>query len=332
MTAATAPTTTATLRVGLYGNGRAATEVLEALPAEFTLTKSIVFFDEQNGQDIGTLTGGAPIGVVASTDLEEAIASGELDVLIYTGLSGDVLVHAMRLCAEAGVDLVHACFVHPRVELTSAEYDVIERAAIASGARIVGTGMLPGLWLDVLPSLLTSALAAPVTIHAASRADITSWGAGVLAGELGIGELHVDEPGPIGPQLQQSALLIAEVLGIGSPLAEDQGGFVVADTATSVAGIDVDPGDRVGFDQSAVVFDGETERIRISWKGLPAASFDGFVPGLEITATAADGAQAVLRIDRPADPYPGTAARLLHAVRGIRALPGGLHTPVDLCL
>ena len=324
---------TPALRIGLYGNGRAATEVLKALPAEFTLTKSVVFFDEQNGQDIGTLTGGTPVGVTATTDLEGVVRSGDVDVLVYTGLSGDTLIRAMQLCAEAGIDLVHACFVHPRVKLEPEVYSALQAAACESGSRIVGTGILPGFWLDVLPALLVSALPAPISIRGRSVADISLWGRGVLEREIGVGSPAQDgEPGPVGGVLHESAQMLAEFLGV-SGKCDIRGGFVVADTTTTTLGIDVAAGDRLGFDQAAVFIDSDgSERIDLSWCGLPADAVDGFTRSLVLTLIGGDGSQITLDISTPPDPYPGTAARLVHAVRGLQSLPGGFHTPVELAI
>ncbi|MFQ6226537.1 hypothetical protein [Nocardia sp. NPDC002869] len=320
-------------RIGLYGTGRAAGELVGAIAASpHTLTTAIVFFDDQAGQDIGTLTGGPATGVLATTDLEGAIRSGDFDVLAYAGLKGEVLNRAMELCVDAGVDLVHACFVHPRVGLDPDLYARLHERAAETGARIVGTGMLPGFWLDVLPALLSSALPAPVSIIGESRSDITSWGRGVLADEMGLGTPADGQPGPIGGVLHESAEMIADVLGLSGYEAKVDGGFVTAEVATDVAGIQIRPGDRVGFDQAAVVVHEGRERVRIAWKGLPKGSFEGYERALTVTAVGGDGSRCTLNITPAPDPYPGTAARIVHAAGAVAALPGGLHTPVRLSI
>ena len=318
-------------RVGLYGTGRAAAQLVGAIEASpHTLTTAIVFFDEQAGQDIGTLTGGRATGITATTDLEGAIRSGDFDVLAYAGLKGEVLHRAMELCADAGVDLVHACFVHPRVKLDPEMYSRLQTCAEGTGARIVGTGMLPGFWLDVLPALLSSALPAPVSIIGESCSDITAWGRGVLADEMGLGTLADGQPGPVGGVLHESAEMIADVLGLTGYESKVYGGYVTADAATEVAGIQISPGDRVGFDEAAMVVHDGRERVRIAWKGLPKGSFEGYERSLTVTAIGGDGSECTLRITPALDPYPGTAARIVHAVGALGALPGGQHTPMQL--
>ncbi len=317
-------------RVGLYGTGKSASYVIKALEhSPHKLTGAIVFFEEQNAQDIGILTGNSPTGILATTDLEGAIRSKTFDVLIYSGLSGEILYQTMELCADAGVDMVHACFVHPKLRLSTELYARLQQRSAETGSRIVGTGMLPGFWLDVVPALFSSALPAPISIVGRSCSDITSWGAGVLANELGIGQPAIpEEIGPIGNILQESALMLAEVLGLEDPVERD-GGFVSSDSNFEVAGISVVAGQRIGFDEAASITHNGQERVRVSWNGLPKG-YHGFEPSLSITLTGGDGSQINLKITRPNDPYAGTAARLVQAVNGIQSLAGGLHTPVQM--
>ncbi|QER40229.1 hypothetical protein F2A31_11135 [Acinetobacter suaedae] len=319
-------------RVGIYGTGKAASEVLKALKhSPHLLTSAIVFFPEHNGQDIGTLTGNEPTGIVATTDLESTIRSGTFDVLIYTGLSGEILYQAMSICADAGVDFVHACFAHPKLRLNPELYSQLQQRTSETGSRIVGTGMLPGFWLDVVPALFASALPAPVSIVGESYADITTWGYGVLAHEIGVGKPpEQGMAGPVGAILQESALMIAETLGL-ETVPERNGGFVISDIVTDVIGIPVKIGDRIGFDEAAIVQHEGKERIKLVWKGLPA-NYHGFTSSLTITITGGDGSKIKLDTVRPSDPYPGTAARLVQAVHGIQSLPGGLHTPVKMSI
>ncbi|MCA0155284.1 hypothetical protein LB823_03630 [Tsukamurella sp. M9C] len=317
-------------RIGLYGTGRAAARVLDEICASrHRLTAAVAYLDAEAGQDIGTLVGGSPAGVRTTTDLEAAIGSEAFDVLVYCGLSGPVLDRAIDACTARGVDLVHANFVHPRVVMPAHRFDELNDRARRTGARIVGTGMLPGFWLDVLPALLTSALPGPVSVEGISRADITSWGPQVLTDELGIGRSPDAQPDAISGMLRQSATMIAEVLRLGSTEATASGGPITATEPFEVAGIDVPRGACIGFERSATVSDSGGERVRVSWTGLPAG-YQQFRSSLTIAATGADG--TVIRIDteRPADPYPGTAARLIHAAGAVAKLPGGLHTTIAL--
>jgi len=322
-------------RVGIYGTGRTAAELVAALPeTSFVLTTAIVHSPAKAGKDIGELVGRAPVGVRATADLGAALASGEMDVLLYAGLAGEGHEQSMLACADSGVDQVHACFVDPRSALAPDVRDRIEAAAAGSGSRMVGTGMIPGLWLDVLPALLTSGLPAPVSVRGERISNISSWGRDVLAHEVGIGS---DASGP-SPRtdalLRESANLIADVLGLGGRELRSGGGLVAAAADTTVAGIEVRAGQVEGFDQSVVLVEDGNERLRLAWAGFgdPATRSGSGTDGSDVvlTLTGGDATELVVRVSAPRDPYPGTAARMLHAVRGLRALPAGLHPPTAL--
>lgn len=148
------------MRVAIYGSGRTAGELVKELRhSRHELVAAIVHSAHRAGQDLGTLTIGEPVGLTATADMDAALSSRTFDVLLYAGLTGERQAEVMAACAEAGVDMVHACFVHPRIALDEALYRSLADRAATSGSRIVGTGMIPGRWLDVLPSLLSSGAA-----------------------------------------------------------------------------------------------------------------------------------------------------------------------------
>ncbi|MEU4418966.1 hypothetical protein, partial [Nocardia salmonicida] len=269
------------VRVALYGTGRTAGEIVRALDAvPHKLVRGAVHSAHRAGADLGDLTIGRAIGVSTTDDLDQLVRSDDIDLLLYAGLGGPRHVEAMTLCAETGVDMVHACFVHPRATLPRPVHDAIHGRASATGARIVGTGMIPGLWLDVLPALLTSGLPAPVSVNGSRVSDISSWGADVLAHELGVGTGrtgHATEPDRA---LRESARMIADVLGLGDLEPESRGGLVAAETDTQVGTLDVRRGRVLGFDQEVVVRDGTADRIRLAWAGLPGGRQE---PGEEKT-------------------------------------------------
>lgn len=192
---------------------------------------------------------------------------GSFDVLLYAGLSGETHVEAMTLCAEVGVDMVHACFVHPRVALTAAVFGRLADRAGRSGSRLVGTGMIPGLWLDVLPSLLSSRLPAPVSVRARRASDITSWGADILIHELGVGSHRVGSAEGVDQLLRASAQMIAEVLGLDGLAPESRGGLVLAIDGTRVGEIEVRRGEVEGVRKEVVVVQDGRERVSLAWSG-----------------------------------------------------------------
>lgn len=320
-------------RVGIYGSGRTAAELVRALElTNHVITTSVVHSRHRAGTDIGLLTVGEPIGVPATADLRTAVESGSFDVLLYAGLSGETHEEAMALCVEAGVDMVHACFVHPRVAMAA---DVLDRLAgrmAVSGSRIVGTGMIPGLWLDTLPSLLASGLPGPVSVQGRRASDISSWGADVLVHELGVGSAQTGASPHVDRMLRESAQMIAEALGLGGLAHESRGGLVLATETTRVGDIEVRPGEVEGFRQEVVVVQDGRERVSLAWSGLAGThGADGDdEKAVELTLTGGDGTSIDVRVTTPPDPYPGTAARMVRAINGIVGLAPGLHLTTAL--
>ncbi|GAA1948961.1 hypothetical protein GCM10009798_05220 [Nocardioides panacihumi] len=320
-------TTKTSTRVGIYGSGRTATELVRALrPSPHRITAGIVHSERRAGADLGELTCGEPNGIPTTSDLAAAVGSGDFDLLLYAGLSGERHEEAMRLCVDAGIDLVHACFVHPRTALEPAVHDRLAARAAVTGSRVVGTGMIPGLWLDVLPALLSSGLPAPVSVRAARASDISSWGADVLRTELGVGTVRSGTADHVDGALRQSAQMIAEALGLVGVTPASRGGLVLADEDTTVGEIAVARGQVEGFRQEVVVACDGVERVVLAWSGLagrPTASSEE--KSVVLSLVGVDRTAIEVRIATPLDPYPGTAARMVQAVGGLAGLAPGLH-------
>ncbi|TDB88732.1 hypothetical protein E1264_10445 [Actinomadura sp. KC216] len=323
------------IRVGLYGSGRTAGELVAALKKTgYRLTAAVVHSPRRAGQDIGVLTGGDRIGLATVSDLARAVRSGRFDVLLYAGLAGERHQEAMALCAAAGVHMVHACFVHPLIAVDEELRGRLSELAMSSGSRIVGTGMIPGLWLDVLPALLASALPAPVRIRGRRASDISSWGSDVLVHELGVGSRLAGTATRIDLLLRESAHIIADALRLAGDRVESRGGLAMASSDTVVGGVEVRAGEVEGFDQEVVVYENGAERIRLTWSGFAARTARGTAQGsdggVELQLLGADQSEIAVHVAAPLDPYPGTAARMVSAIGGLPALPPGLHPTTAL--
>lgn len=325
-------TTEKTVRVDVYGSGRTATELVRALQlSRHRIAGGIVHSERRAGADLGVLTVGEPIGVTTTADLHAAVRSGAFDLLLYAGLSGQRHEEAMVACAEAGVDMVHACFVHPRIALDPDLRERLTRLAVASGSRIVGTGMIPGLWLDVLPVLLASGLPAPVSVRASRDSDISSWGSDVLRSELGVGTARIGTAEHVDGALRESAQMVAEALGIEGTAVESRGGLLLASEETRVGEIKVAPGQVQGFRQEVAVLGGGEERVVLAWAGLPGPpASPAEERSVVVSLVGGDGTAIEVRAATPLDPYPGTAARMVQAVAGLAGLGPGLHPTTAL--
>jgi hypothetical protein len=152
------------------GVGRAAIEGVLAHP-DLELAGCWVHSASKDGVDVGTLLGGDPIGVAATSDVEAALAI-EADCAIYAPLMADPAVVTRIL--ESGTNLVTPLgwFFPPDDE--RARFDAVCQAA---GVTLHGTGIHPGGITERFP-LMISAMAGSITkVRAEEFSDIRTYGA-----------------------------------------------------------------------------------------------------------------------------------------------------------
>ena len=126
---------------------------------ELELVGLVVHSDDKAGRDAGELAGVGPVGVVATQDLDAALATAA-DAFCYMATThGRFKAAIAEVCAilAAGVNVVTTSFgllIHP----ASARPDVLARlddAARGGGASFLSTGIEPGFFSDYLPLILS---------------------------------------------------------------------------------------------------------------------------------------------------------------------------------
>ena len=322
-------------RVAIYGTGRTAGCLARELQhSPHVIAATFDHVSERIGQDLGTLTNGDPIGMTVTEDFDAALRSGSFDLVAYVGLADQRHIEVMTACIEAGIDMVHTCFTHPQRALEAPLHRRLAERAAETGSRIVGTGMTPGLWLDVLPALLSSGLAAPVSVHGRQLSDISGWGRGVLRDEIGVGAAQTGVPPRADLALSEPAHMLAEALNLTDYSLESRSRLVVAEEAITVGDIEVSPGQVEGARLELAVIAGGQERVRLEWIALANVfsrmSASGAAKPLAIRLTGGDGSEMEVLITPPLDPYPGTGARVVQAITTVRMLPPGIHAPTAL--
>ena len=152
------------------GVGRAAIEGVLAHP-ELELVGCWVHSDDKAGHDAGELAGLGPVGVLATTDVDELLALGA-DCVVYSPLMPDAAV--VRRILAAGTSVVTPLgWIHPRGD-ELAELDELCRR---SGSVLHGTGIHPGGITERFP-LVLSALSGSIThVRAEEFSDIRTYGA-----------------------------------------------------------------------------------------------------------------------------------------------------------
>jgi hypothetical protein len=152
------------------GVGRAAIEGVLTHP-ELELVGCWVHSDAKHGRDVGELIGRDPIGVTATSSVDEALAI-DADCVVYAPVLADPKVVARIL--RSGKNLVTPVgWVYPQPEHVAE----LEAAAREGGATLHGTGIHPGGITERFP-LMISALSNAVThVRAEEFSDIRTYAA-----------------------------------------------------------------------------------------------------------------------------------------------------------
>jgi hypothetical protein len=150
-----------TSRVVHFGTGYAGTHALRGIinHPELELVGLVVHSDDKAGKDAGELAGVGPTGVIATQDLDAAIAS-DADAFCYMATThGRLKVAIGELCEilESGKNVATTSFgllIHPG----SARPDILarlEESAQRGDATLLSTGIEPGFFSDYLPVILS---------------------------------------------------------------------------------------------------------------------------------------------------------------------------------
>lgn len=131
------------LRIAQWGTGlvgaAAARKVLEH--PQYELVGCLAYSKSKAGQDVGTLLGLDPIGIAATSELEQLIAV-KPDCVLYMPLLWNV--DDMARLLSAGINVIStANFVTGR-SFGAQAVEKLERAAHQGGASLYGTGINPG--------------------------------------------------------------------------------------------------------------------------------------------------------------------------------------------
>jgi 4-hydroxy-tetrahydrodipicolinate reductase len=150
-----------TTRVIHFGTGYSGTHALRGIidHPDLELAALVVHGEDKVGRDAGELAGVTPVGVTATQDVEEALAT-DADAFCYMATThGRFKAAIADVCSilESGTNVVTTSFgllIHPG----SARPDVRERldhAARGGGVSFLSTGIEPGFFSDYLPVVLS---------------------------------------------------------------------------------------------------------------------------------------------------------------------------------
>ncbi|MFF0493984.1 dihydrodipicolinate reductase [Nocardia sp. NPDC004068] len=193
------------------GVGKAAIEAVLAHP-ELELVGCYVYSEDKSGKDVGEILGGAPLGVVATNDVE-AILALDADAVVYAPLIPNAREVARILRSGKNV-------VTPVGWFYPSERDAkLARACVDGGVTLHGIGINPGGTTDVHP-LVLSAMSSSVTfVRSEEFSDMRTYDApDVLRSVMGFGgtpEQARESPmlGLLSGGFTQSARMCLDALG-----------------------------------------------------------------------------------------------------------------------
>ncbi len=208
------------------GVGRAAVSAVVAHP-ELELVGCWVHSPEKVGRDVGELCGLDPLGILATSDVDQLLAL-DADCVIYTPVMAAPSEVARILGSGANVVTPLGWFFPG-----GRDESEIESACAQGRATIHGTGIHPGGVTERLP-LVLSALSQSIThVRAEEWSDIRSYDAPDVVGPImGFGASPQDAasspmPAFLGDGFGQSIAMVAHELGFavdGEPRVDHDGG------------------------------------------------------------------------------------------------------------
>ena len=194
------------------GVGRAAIEAVLDHP-QLELVGCLVYSDEKNGQDVGSLIGQGDLGITATKD-KQAILDLEADCVVYTPQFPDE--RDVIAILESGKSVVTSVgYVYPKMQDTEA----VEAACARGNAALHGTGIHPGGMTERFP-LMISALTRRIShVRIDEYSDIRTYNApGVVRDMMLFG--HPPEAARKSPMVKfmaggfmQSIDMVADELG-----------------------------------------------------------------------------------------------------------------------
>lgn len=236
------------------GVGKAAIEAVVAHP-DLDLVGAWVHSEAKHGQDVGVLAGLDPLGVSATNDADEVLAT-DADVVVYSPLLPDEAQVVALLRSGKNV-VTPVGWIYPDRRRTGA----IEEACREGGTTLHGTGIHPGGITERFP-LMVSALTASVThVRSEEFSDIRTYNApDVVRSIMGFGvSPETATAGPIvgllGAGFKASVRMIVAEMGFDADPAIES----VQEIAVATAPIDAPIG---------VIEPGQVAGRRFHWRAL----------------------------------------------------------------
>lgn len=320
--------------VAVFGLGITGTEaVREVLESDHRLLAGVTTTAAKVGADLGELTIGERLGAPV-IDLDALVAMPEIESVIYAGLDTPTMLTVFDRCADAGQDVITVTgMFHPETALGEVGAAALHARAKAGGARVLGTGLSPGLWFDALPGLLASAFPRAERVWTRRACDIAAWSATDVAEVVKPDAGSDENKSGLRTNLVQGAHLLAEAIGHDLEGVSVSTTAVVAQVSRDAGDWKFEPGDPIGFHHRVSGRAGPTV-IESEWVGIVGldAALDGMRDGSSVAIEGPKPLRAELTGTGMAAAYRPTAARAVNSIAPLRLLAPGLRRVYELPL
>lgn len=318
-------------RVAIFGTGKLAADLLRfASGSNLSVARVFTTRDENVGRDAGAVMLGAECGIPLERFTSSGLSAAEVHALLYAGHTGDLMFEVLGQAALAGCDSVTSVDMSISGP-TGPAIRHLDWQARQGGARVLGSGLVPGFQLDLFPATIASTVPDPVQVLVRRVSIIPTWTEHVLRHEAEIGRPPTATGGTIRLYMANSMDTLTAALGVHPTDHEWVYEPAVAAEPCHVGPVQVGRGDVCGFRYTLIAMDGETERVRFDW--ISSLGDEGAEPeGTDVTVSGPEGVVTKARANLHYDGYPGTAARMLKSVRGLATLPPGLRSVVEVPL
>ena len=153
------------IRVIVWGTGNVGRPAIRAVIShrQLELAGVVVANPDKVGKDAGTIAGVAPCGISATDDWRALLGSGA-DVVVYAAnadIRPEEAFAELSACLQAGLNVVSTAFYAFLDPASTPEqlHRFVENCCEKSGASLLVSGIDPGWMMDMLPVVLSGAVA-----------------------------------------------------------------------------------------------------------------------------------------------------------------------------
>lgn len=331
----------APIRMIQFGVGAAGCQLIRLARSKgVTLVGAIDADPSKHGKDAGELAGIGRLDVPVTTP-EKLCRPGIADIMLHAtrykpSESAEDAIPFLR----AGVNVISISGISYLPAHDQALARRVDEAARQGGATILGTGLNPGLLLDAIPILMSSACERIDLVHASRVADFSPWGPETINNYgMGLWPNEFEDRVASGKislhaEISHSVGMIAHAMGGTMQDFRQERLAIVSKTRRTGKAVTIEPGQVCGFRHVATARSSTGPAIKLEHCGVvhPDPASDGVEPGTRVRIEGVPSVDVLLRgeLSESTGVYAATAARAVNALPYVIAAPPGLTSLADL--